>query len=102
MCSYFVLGDLWKSFHEWSAYGVGVPLELKGNNVVQYYVPYLSGLQLYTKPTTLKSTRMSGMPPSDSNTQGKPRLVYQFIEHRSPYTRDPLADKEMILKPNKI
>ncbi|RYQ93633.1 hypothetical protein Ahy_B09g099891 [Arachis hypogaea] len=46
---YFVLGDLWESFREWSAYGAGVPLVLNGNeSVVQYYVPYLSGIQIYT------------------------------------------------------
>lgn len=45
---YFVLGDLWASFNEWSAYGAGVPLILDGSDsVVQYYVPYLSGIQLY-------------------------------------------------------
>ncbi|KAG8476640.1 hypothetical protein CXB51_030796 [Gossypium anomalum] len=45
---YFVLGDLWEFFKEWSAYGAGVPLVLDGNDgVVQYYVPYLSGIQLY-------------------------------------------------------
>ncbi|KAJ6833699.1 uncharacterized protein M6B38_338380 [Iris pallida] len=46
---YFSLGDLWESFKEWSAYGAGVPLLLDDGSdcVVQYYVPYLSGLQLY-------------------------------------------------------
>nr|KAJ0210642.1 hypothetical protein LSAT_V11C400223950 [Lactuca sativa] len=45
---YFVLGDLWESFKEWSAYGVGVPLILnEANCVIQYYVPYLSGIQIY-------------------------------------------------------
>ncbi|XP_022766031.1 uncharacterized protein LOC111310919 [Durio zibethinus] len=45
---YFTLGDLWESFKEWSAYGAGVPLVLDGSDgVVQYYVPYLSGIQLY-------------------------------------------------------
>lgn len=45
---YFTLGDLWESFKEWSAYGAGVRLVLDGSdNVVQYYVPYLSGIQLY-------------------------------------------------------
>ncbi|XP_022864223.1 uncharacterized protein LOC111384192 [Olea europaea var. sylvestris] len=45
---YFVLGDLWESFQEWSAYGAGVPLLLNdSDSVVQYYVPYLSGIQLY-------------------------------------------------------
>lgn len=45
---YFVLGDLWESFKEWSAYGAGVPLILNNTDcVVQYYVPYLSGIQIY-------------------------------------------------------
>lgn len=49
---YFVLGDLWESFKEWSAYGAGVPLVLNGSDsVVQYYVPYLSGIQLYIDPS---------------------------------------------------
>nr|CAD1842603.1 unnamed protein product [Ananas comosus var. bracteatus] len=46
---YFALGDLWESFKEWSAYGAGVPLVLDGcdDGAMQYYVPYLSGIQLY-------------------------------------------------------
>ncbi|KAF5731413.1 hypothetical protein HS088_TW18G00090 [Tripterygium wilfordii] len=45
---FFCLGDLWESFKEWSAYGVGVPLLLNGSDsVMQYYVPFLSGMQLY-------------------------------------------------------
>eukprot|EP00257_Ricinus_communis_P018481 XP_015577210.1 uncharacterized protein LOC8265470 [Ricinus communis] len=36
----------------WSAYGVGVPLLLSGNHTVkQYYVPSLSGIQLYVEPS---------------------------------------------------
>ncbi|XP_038726376.1 uncharacterized protein LOC120017275 [Tripterygium wilfordii] len=46
--AYFTLADLWESFKEWSAYGAGVPLVLDGSDyVIQYYVPYLSGIQLY-------------------------------------------------------
>ena len=53
---YYVLGDLWESFREWSAYGAGVPLLLNDNDsVVQYYVPYLSGIQIY-----VESVRPSG------------------------------------------
>ncbi|KAJ7980322.1 Protein of unknown function (DUF789) [Quillaja saponaria] len=49
---YFVLGDLWEFFREWSAYGAGVPLLLNGSDsVVQYYVPSLSGIQLYMDPS---------------------------------------------------
>ncbi|GKV23590.1 hypothetical protein SLEP1_g33299 [Rubroshorea leprosula] len=47
---YFTLDDLWTSFEEWSAYGAGVPLVLDGSDyVMQYYVPYLSGIQLYVE-----------------------------------------------------
>ncbi|KAI8561757.1 hypothetical protein RHMOL_Rhmol04G0366400 [Rhododendron molle] len=49
---FFMLGDLWESFKEWSAYGAGVPLVLNGSDsVVQYYVPFLSGIQLYIDPS---------------------------------------------------
>ncbi|KAG6505223.1 hypothetical protein ZIOFF_037577 [Zingiber officinale] len=45
---YFCLGDLWENFKEWSAYGAGVPLVLNGvDSVVQYYVPYLSAVQIF-------------------------------------------------------
>ncbi|RVW60009.1 hypothetical protein CK203_083426 [Vitis vinifera] len=48
---FFFLGDLWESFKEWSVYGVGVPLLLNGSDSVkQYYVPFLSGIQLYIDP----------------------------------------------------
>eukprot|EP00252_Welwitschia_mirabilis_P002688 TRINITY_DN1263_c0_g1_i4.p1 TRINITY_DN1263_c0_g1~~TRINITY_DN1263_c0_g1_i4.p1 ORF type:complete len:210 (-),score=4.78 TRINITY_DN1263_c0_g1_i4:37-666(-) len=47
---FFTLEDLWDSFDEWSAYGAGVPVFLNPANepVSQYYVPYLSALQIYT------------------------------------------------------
>ncbi|XP_023759147.1 uncharacterized protein LOC111907573 isoform X2 [Lactuca sativa] len=63
---YFVLGDLWESFKEWSAYGAGVPLILnEADSVIQYYVPYLSGIQIYTDP--LKSSIKSRQPTEDSD-----------------------------------
>ncbi|KAF5777343.1 hypothetical protein HanXRQr2_Chr12g0534511 [Helianthus annuus] len=63
---YFVLGDLWESFKEWSAYGAGVPLILNDtDSVVQYYVPYLSGIQLYMDP--LKSSAKSRQHSEDSD-----------------------------------
>lgn len=50
---YFILDDLWESLKEWSAYGAGVPLVLSGgDSVVQYYVPYLSAIQLYIDPSS--------------------------------------------------
>ncbi|GMI73470.1 hypothetical protein HRI_001016300 [Hibiscus trionum] len=64
---YFVLGDLWESFKEWSAYGVGVPLILNDcDSVVQYYVPYLSGIQLYADP--VKMSANSRPPGEDSDS----------------------------------
>ncbi|XP_062178236.1 uncharacterized protein LOC133883061 [Alnus glutinosa] len=51
----FTLGNLWESFREWSVYGVGVPLLLNANDSVkQYFVPYLSGIQLYIDPHRLR------------------------------------------------
>ncbi|XVE73370.1 hypothetical protein DITRI_Ditri11bG0112600 [Diplodiscus trichospermus] len=48
---YYCLGDLWECFSEWSVYGVGVPLLLNESDYVkQYYVPSLSGIQLYIDP----------------------------------------------------
>ncbi|XP_050224316.1 uncharacterized protein LOC126674009 [Mercurialis annua] len=57
---YFELSDLWDSFKEWSAYGAGVPVILNdSDSVVQYYVPYLSGIQIYgeSMKTCVKSRR---------------------------------------------
>lgn len=47
---YFTLGDLWDIYDEPSAYGTGVPILLNSSEetVIQYYVPYLSALQLFT------------------------------------------------------
>ncbi|EXC25170.1 hypothetical protein L484_013258 [Morus notabilis] len=55
---YFPLNDLWESFKEWSAYGAGVPLVLDGSDsVIQYYVPYLSGIQLYGESSGRSNTK---------------------------------------------
>lgn len=66
---FFVLSDLWESFKEWSAYGVGVPLILNDRDgVIQYYVPYLSGIQLYADPSksTEKLRYMAFVPPVEN------------------------------------
>jgi hypothetical protein len=65
---YFLLADLWESFREWSAYGVGVPLIMNDSDgVVQYYVPYLSGIQLYGDKSG-KLTIKSRLPGEDSDS----------------------------------
>ncbi|KAJ8629440.1 hypothetical protein MRB53_022763 [Persea americana] len=56
---YFTLRDLWDQYDEWSAYGAGAPVVLtSGETVVQYYVPYLSAIQIYTSKSF---TRFSGV-----------------------------------------
>ncbi|XP_068304246.1 uncharacterized protein [Pyrus communis] len=65
---YFVLGDLWESFKEWSAYGSGVPLILNdSDSVVQYYVPYLSGIQIYGRSAKLATKTRQPDEDSDSD-----------------------------------
>ncbi|PHT51741.1 hypothetical protein CQW23_06203 [Capsicum baccatum] len=50
---YFTLADLWNCFDEWSAYGAGVPIRLdSGETLVQYYVPYLSAIQIFSSSSS--------------------------------------------------
>ncbi|MFQ6631383.1 hypothetical protein Gotur_008520 [Gossypium turneri] len=156
---YFALKDLWESFKEWSAYGAGVPLLLNGSDsVMQYYVPYLSGIQLYVDPSRpsprqrmpgeesdTESSRETSSDGSDSdygvarrannivpgswnqldiadaniqrlNTlslRNRPfggsssdesdtcnplgQLIFEYLEHDQPFSREPLADKISVL-----
>jgi hypothetical protein len=65
---FFVLGDLWESFKEWSAYGAGVPLVLNDSDcVIQYYVPYLSGIQIYGDSAKLSVKQRRPDEDSDSD-----------------------------------
>ncbi|MCE3051070.1 hypothetical protein HAX54_048862 [Datura stramonium] len=60
---YFTLGDLWNCYEEWSAYGVGAPICLKNEgNVIQYFAPYLSAIQIYTikSPSSLIRNSSTG------------------------------------------
>ncbi|XP_054788001.1 uncharacterized protein LOC129293902 isoform X1 [Prosopis cineraria] len=53
---YFTLKDLWEWFNEWSAYGAGTPVGLEnGETVMQYYVPYLSAIQIYSDKSVAAS-----------------------------------------------
>ncbi|KAL7185586.1 hypothetical protein ACSBR2_027516 [Camellia fascicularis] len=55
---YFTLADLWNCFDEWSAYGAGVPISLDDDEtLVQYYVPYLSAIQIFTSNSSLNGLR---------------------------------------------
>ncbi|CAI8610712.1 unnamed protein product [Vicia faba] len=66
---YYVLGDLWDSFKEWSAYGAGVPLVLNGNeSVTQYYNVSLSAIQLYIDPSKPSTRLRKSSQESDSES----------------------------------
>ncbi|CAL0322330.1 unnamed protein product [Lupinus luteus] len=53
---FFSLKDLWDCYYEWSAYGAGAPVMLEsGAIVIQYYVPYLSAIQIYTNKSAAAS-----------------------------------------------
>ena len=55
---YFTLSDIWSCYDEWSAYGAGVPIVLNGKEtLVQYYVPYLSAVQIFTGNSPINSLR---------------------------------------------
>ncbi|KAJ3682249.1 hypothetical protein LUZ60_014822 [Juncus effusus] len=52
---------MWDSLYEWSAYGAGTDVQLPdGEMVVQYFVPYLSAIQLYTAGKNLTTSRSFG------------------------------------------
>ncbi|PNT73858.1 hypothetical protein BRADI_1g03010v3 [Brachypodium distachyon] len=117
---YFCLDDLWESFREWSAYGAGVPLVLNGrDSVIQYYVPYLSAIQLYADPdrpaartssessseTDVDRLRVSSMEATHRLENGGLQIddgeayasasfpIFEHLERDSPYGREPLTDK---------
>ncbi|CDY51387.1 BnaC08g46240D [Brassica napus] len=55
---FFRLSDLWDCYDEWSAYGASVPIHLSNReSLVQYYVPYLSAIQIFTSPSSLLRLR---------------------------------------------
>ncbi|KAJ6369371.1 hypothetical protein OIU76_027747 [Salix suchowensis] len=56
MVEYFTLGDLWGCYDEWSAYGAGTRVVLScGETIMQYYVPYLSAIQIYSNKSVVAS-----------------------------------------------
>ncbi|GMJ06424.1 hypothetical protein like AT4G03420 [Hibiscus trionum] len=64
---YFTLSDLWSCYDEWSAYGAGVPIVLDdGETLVQYYVPYLSAIQIFTSNSPAREDTESGDGERDS------------------------------------
>ncbi|GAQ86344.1 hypothetical protein KFL_002830210 [Klebsormidium nitens] len=64
----FLLSDLWASLEEASAYGAGVPIVINGDeDVVQYYVPYLSAIELWRYPDRRKELNVQTPDGSDSD-----------------------------------
>lgn len=98
---FYTLGDLWHSFDEWSAYGAGVPIVLpSGETVVQYYVPYLSALQIYGHTSVLSEKRRLGedsdlsdvdfresSSEASSDTEGDKLSMYKVSVERSGMSR---------------
>ncbi|XP_006652545.1 uncharacterized protein LOC102716208 [Oryza brachyantha] len=120
----FYLVDLWNFFYPLSECGVSTPVHLpSGEEINQYFVPYLSAIQLYTvSHFTLHNKMMAGNL-FDANNYGccnaadnwscqyataalaswgisdSPRSkrsegpCFEYFECDSPYERMPLADK---------
>ncbi|KAK2457123.1 hypothetical protein QL285_004426 [Trifolium repens] len=89
---FFVLQDLWDSFKEWSVYGVEVPLTLNNieKPVSQYFVPYLSALQLYVKDEGLDGSSAEENATFETT---KAKVAYQYIEFQLPYERQSFINK---------
>ncbi|XP_071727766.1 uncharacterized protein [Rutidosis leptorrhynchoides] len=75
------LQDIWEIFDEWSACGVDVPVLLEnGEKVTQFYIPYLSAIQIFTKKSASSSSgddncyialKCGSSTDDDSNTNSK-------------------------------
>lgn len=64
---YFTLGDLWDQYYEYSVCGLGIPVHIANeDSVVQYYVPHLSGIQLYTSKSISNLRNVEEESESDS------------------------------------
>ncbi|KAI7732566.1 hypothetical protein M8C21_024172 [Ambrosia artemisiifolia] len=122
---FFTLGDLWSCFDEWSAYGAGVPIKAHDTDdetIIQYYVPYLSAIQIFTSNSSLnylreetdsetrdsmsdtfseeseseKVSRWDGCSSDEGETPNDYRLgqlYFQYFDKSTPYGRVPLVDK---------
>ncbi|KAF8090431.1 hypothetical protein N665_0476s0010 [Sinapis alba] len=65
---YFRLGDLWDCYDELSAYGFGSHVDLNnGETVMQYFVPYLSAIQIHTNKPAVMSRNQNEVVESESS-----------------------------------
>lgn len=75
----YALSELFAAFDEPSAFGAEVPLRLHNTqDVSQYYVPFLSGVQLYVRES--------------DDADGGERLAFEFFETSSPYSRPSMSE----------
>ncbi|KAJ9172512.1 hypothetical protein P3X46_015742 [Hevea brasiliensis] len=83
MVEYFTLGDLWDCYDEWSAYGAGTQVWLnKDESIMQYYVPYLSAIQIYSNKSAVTSRNLN------------PRVYTDAVEFESDsWSDDSTSDK---------
>ncbi|CAA2963871.1 Hypothetical predicted protein [Olea europaea subsp. europaea] len=91
---FYYLEDLCESLTMRSLYGAGVPFLLNGQDLVtQYYVPYLSGIQLYVDPSKpLLDLRKPGEEKAEiSSSPGL--LVLDYMEREKPWLRKPLSEQ---------
>ncbi|XP_076914458.1 uncharacterized protein LOC143573474, partial [Bidens hawaiensis] len=102
------LQDIWEIYDEWSCCGVDVPILLEtGESIVQYYVPYLSAIQIFINKTTpTGSNHYNDEDTNDNNLTNlgcssyEDHLYVQFNESCSPYMRVPFLDKIIELAQN--
>eukprot|EP00271_Cylindrocystis_brebissonii_P012920 TRINITY_DN32430_c0_g1_i1.p1 TRINITY_DN32430_c0_g1~~TRINITY_DN32430_c0_g1_i1.p1 ORF type:complete len:400 (-),score=21.82 TRINITY_DN32430_c0_g1_i1:1304-2503(-) len=77
--AYFSLQDLWEAYSEWSVYGRGVPLTLNhSEKVVQYYVPYLSALQIFTRCDDV-DVNEEDKDSSSETSEGDGDMIFPFL-----------------------
>nr|XP_034601730.1 uncharacterized protein LOC117862380 [Setaria viridis]TKW05566.1 hypothetical protein SEVIR_7G185000v2 [Setaria viridis] len=113
----FYLGDLWNLFYQWSACGVGTSVCIApGETLEQFFVPYLSAIELYTYKTDVPTSQsmlydkrfieysqhstidwthgcQTPSPVSKVEVESKEELFFKYFESDSPYERVPFVDK---------
>ncbi|KAM0030356.1 hypothetical protein Hdeb2414_s0018g00536181 [Helianthus debilis subsp. tardiflorus] len=107
------LQDVWEAYDEWSSCGVGISVILEsGESIVQYYVPYLSAIQIFIKKSTSSTSSHHDHGHNNNHDDASPKskdknlksdnsccsgdhdhLYVQFYESCSPYMRVPFLDK---------
>jgi len=104
----FALKELWRAFHETSAFGCEVPLEMQRRSgrrkdceeeeegeeenvevIAQYYASYISAFQIFEKTTKKKGKKKKK---KRGSSRGRNKASAQYFESLAPYSRPPLTD----------